>query len=51
MSFSKRIKHLDSCDLEIIISDLGFVWEDVYDDYEQFHRALNEYLTQNKEGE
>ena len=48
MSFSSRIKHLDSSDLEMIITDLGFEWEEVYGDYEEFHKALNEYLNQNR---
>ena len=51
MSFSKRIKNLDSNDFETIIADLGFEWEDRYNDYEQFHKAINRYISQNKEDE
>jgi len=39
---------LENFDIETLISDLGFNWEDVYDDYEEFIEAINEWVELNK---
>ena len=48
-SFNELKKQLTSSDVETIMTDMGYDWENDYDDYEEFINAIYEYLNQNKD--
>ena len=46
-SFNQLKKQLTTSDVETIMTDMGYNWEDDYDDYEEFINAIGEYLKTN----
>ena len=48
-SFNELKKQLTASDVETIMTDMGYDWENDYDDYEEFINAIDEYLNQNKD--
>ena len=43
-SFNQLKKQLTTSDVETIMTDMGYNWEDDYDDYEEFINAIDKYL-------
>ena len=48
-SFNELKKQLTASDVETIMTDMGYNWENDYDDYEEFINTIIFYLNQNKD--